>query len=251
MVKGMQEVFGRVFPVLGASSSDHFQYKETYQFSQDKPLTNSASALLVGGQAHIGFGCRHGWKPLGKPRTITKVQGNIIKTIDTKRASYLYEEYLGLTIEELRSHQMRHATILYPLGIFIEGEKEYLLRNIVDILTDGSIICQGEIPENAEIHLMISNKDFCKQAACSAAYEVRDALLGRHPKLIMIFESLARHQLMGRDALEEIQMVREILGVETPLVGMYSFAEVAPLKSLAMMGEASLQNGTTIVLAIE
>ena len=43
----------------------------------------------------------------------------------------------------------------------MEEANQYLLRNIIDILEDGSIVCQEGVPEGAEVHLMISNKDSC------------------------------------------------------------------------------------------
>ena len=250
LVKGAQEIFGRVFPVVGAGSSDNLSFRETYQFFQDKPMTNSATATLLGGQIRIGVGNRHGWKPLGKPRFVKKSEGNIIKTIDDKRATHIYEEYLGLGLEELQSRQFIHTAMLYPLGLYIEGEKEYLLRTVVAILSDGSMVCQGDVPEESEVHLMISNKDFCHQAAIEATHEALDTLSGRPPRLAIIFESLSRQKLLGRDIVQEIQAVREILSPATPIIGMYSYGEIAPLKSMNHIGEAIVQNGTIVVLTV-
>jgi len=252
IIKGVQEIFGRVFPIIGAGSSDNFEYKESYQFFQDKPLRNSAAAVFIGGQMPMGVGHRHGWRPLGKPRMITEAKGNTIKTIDHKRASHLYEEYLGTDIGELKERHLSQSTILYPLGIYMKGEKEYLLRNPLSIQSDGSIACHGNIPEEseAEVHLMITNKDFCKEAARDAAHEVKEALSEREPKLIIVFESLARHKLLGRSCSQEIQAIREILGPTAPLLGMYSYSEIAPLKSSDFLGEAYLHNGSIVILAI-
>lgn len=250
MIKGVQEIFGRVFPVLGAGSSDNFQFKETYQLCQDRSYTQSAAALLMGGQIKVSFGNRHGFKPLGKPRFATKVEGNTIKTIDHKRASSLYEDYTGLSLEELRLQKSGSLTMLYPLGIYIEGEKEYLLRTITHINPDGSLTAQGDIPEESEVHLMISNKDFSRQAAMDAAHEALEMLAGKSPKLAIIFESMSRQKLIGRSIGQEIQMIREILGVATPIIGIYSYGEIVPLKSAEHMGEACLQNGTILILTM-
>ena len=250
ILKGVQERLGKVFPIVGAGSSDNFYFKETHQFFQDKVLRNSVTAVLFGGDLRMGLGNRHGFKPLGKPRYITKAEGNTIKTIDNKRASGLYEEYLGLSLGELQSNQFTKTIILYPLGIHLREEKEYLLRTATNILNDGSIVCQGDVPEGSEVHLMIGNKDFCKQAVVDATQEVRDALSGVPPKLVIVFESLSRYRLLGRNAFEEIEVIREILGPAIPIIGMYSYGEIAPLKSFHLMGEAYLQNGTIVILAM-
>lgn len=250
LISGAQEILGKVFPIVGAGSSDYFRFKETRQYFQDKPSTNAAVAVLMGGQMRVGVGSKHGWKPLGKPRSAEQTEGNIIKTIDGKRASTIYEEYFAMNLKELLSSQNAQTTCLYPLGIYLEGESEYLLRNAVQIREDGSIVCQGEVPQGSEIHLMISTKDFCKEAAAKAVEEVKDSLAGKQPKLIIIFESLTRNKLLGRGAMDEIQLIKDLLGSTTPLIGMYSYGEIAPLKSLNRLGEAHLQNETITILGI-
>ena len=73
-IRGVKEALGGGFPVLGAISSDDFKYKKLSQFFQDQILHNSVVGLLLGGSFHLALGCKHGFKPLGKPRTITSVE---------------------------------------------------------------------------------------------------------------------------------------------------------------------------------
>ena len=87
---------------------------------------------------------------------------------------------------------------MYPLGIYLEESRQYLLRNIIDILEDGSIVCHEGIPQGAEVHLMISNKDSCRNSAIEAAELVKASLGDRQAKLVLVFESLARHKILGR-----------------------------------------------------
>ena len=250
LLRGAQEILGNVFPIIGAGSSDDFRFSKSFQYYQDKSLTNSAIALLLGGKINIAIASGHGWKPLGKPRAIDEADGHIIKKIGGKKASAIYEEYFGQDAKRLLSSKLARMAILYPLGIYIEEENCYLLRNAIEILDDGCIICQGEVPQGAEVHLMIGNKDFCKEAAVTAAKEVQSILLGRKPKLIIIFESMARQKLLGRGAVQEIQMVRDVLGQDVPLIGMYSYGEIAPFKSLKHLGKSYLQNETITIFAL-
>ena len=250
IIKGMQEVLGTFFPMFGAGSSDDFHFKKTFQYGQGEVMTTGAAGLLIGGQINLSIGSQHGWKPLGRPRIINQTDGHIIKTIDGKKASSLYEEYFGKEIEDLRAQQLGQMAILYPLGIYLEEDNEYLLRNAIDILNDGSIVCQGEVPEGSEVHIMLGNKDSCKQAARNAALEVRESLKGKNPKFVLIFESLARKKLLGRGAFQEIQLIKEILGPKTPLLGMYSYGEIAPFHSLQHIKKTHLQNASIVILAV-
>lgn len=248
--KGAKEVLGSASPVVGAISSDNFHFKKSAQFYQNQILSNAAVGLLIGGGVSFAIGSRHGWKPLGKPRTIDKAEGHIIKTIDGKPAAQLYETYFGDQIQKLKESHTGSMAILYPMGIYLEEERTYLLRNAIDICDDGSIVCQGDVPEGAQMHLMIGSKDSCKQAALEAALEVREGLSGRQAKLIMIIESMTRFKLLGRSASQEIQMVKDILGYTTPMIGMYSAGEIAPLHSSAQEKITHLQNESIIIIAV-
>lgn len=250
LIKSIQEVLGNVFPVVGAQSCDDFHFGETFQIFRDKIFTNSAAGLLMGGHLSVGVGGQHGWRPLGKPRIINEASGNIIKTIDGKKAADLYKEYFGQEAEDLHLNQLGRIAILYPLGFSIEGSQEYLLRNAVAIQKDGSIVCQGDVPAGAEVHIMIGNKDSCRHAALEAALEAQKNLLGKQPRLIIIFESMARLKLLGRMAFQEIQKIKEVFGPSVPLIGMYSQGEVYPLQSIERFKRPHLQNESIVILAI-
>jgi hypothetical protein len=250
LLKGVQEILGNVFPILGAGSCDDFHFSNTFQMFQNNVLTNAATGLLIGGHASVSVGCHHGWRPLGKPRMIDEAEGNVIRTISGKKAASLYEEYFGDAAESLHSGQFGQMSILYPLGIFVEGSNEYLLRNTVDIRPDGSIVCQGDVPQGAEVHIMISNKDSCKQAAIDAAKEAQKELLGKKPKLIIIFESMARLKLLGRMAFEEIENIKHVFGASVPIIGMYTNGEICPFQTVEKFKKPYLLNESIVVIAI-
>lgn len=249
-LKNIQEVMGNVFPIVGAGSCDDFHFNDTFQIHQDQILKNSAVGLIMGGHMSVGVGSRHGWKPLGKPRVISESSGNIIKSIDGKWACSIYEEYFGEEAKGLRRGRLGQMAILYPLGIFIEGSKEYLLRNAVDIQQDGSIVCQGNIPQGAEVHLMIGSKDSCKEAAMEAAQEAQHNLLGKPPQLVIVFESMSRLKLLGRTAFGEILKIREVFGLKVPVIGMYANGEICPLQSTERFKKPLVQNESIVILAL-
>ena len=54
VIKGLQEMLCNIFPIFGAGSSDDFHFKKTYQYFQDRVMSNSAVGLLIGDQARVG-----------------------------------------------------------------------------------------------------------------------------------------------------------------------------------------------------
>lgn len=250
LLKSIQGTLGNIFPVVGAGSCNRLPGKNTFKIYRNRVLTNAVSGVIMGGHMTVGVGSQHGWRPLGKPRMITGATDNIIQSIDGKPAYTIYEEYFGQEAAQLRSRQSEQMSILYPLGIFIEENRNYLLRNAVDIHSDGSIVCQGDIPKGARVHIMIGNKESCKQAGRTAAEEARQNLLGKEPKLVIILDSMSRLKLLGRMAFQEIARIKEIFGARLPIIGMYADGEVAPMQSTERFKRPHLQNASITVLAI-
>ncbi len=249
-LRGLQQTLGNMFPLVGGTSCDDFRFTNNFQIYEKNILKNSAVGVLLGGKMGVAVSSRHGWRPLGKPRFIDKASGNIIHAIDGQPAANLYREYFDKSMDEIYTGKLSPLTILYPLGIPIEDKKEYLLRNVIDILPDGSIICQGDVSEGAEVHIMIGNKESCRQAAMEAAQEVHHTLLGKKAKLIIIIESLARLKLLGRMAYQEIAEIKKILGPDVPLIGMYSHGEFCPVQSRNQFKKTYYQNGSIVITAI-
>lgn len=249
-VKGIQEILGKIFPLAGAGASDNFLFKETFQFHNEQLLKDSAVGVLLGGNVKFACARHHGWKPLGKPRMVTRSQGALIQTIDGERASLVYEEYFGLALEDLRKEFPASFLSLYPLGIFMEDEKEYLLRHIIRVLEDGSLLCQGAVAENAQINFMITNKDFCKDATRKAAEEIKKTFAQEPIKILLVFSSVLRLKLLRHEARSEITIIQETLDTLAPIMGMYSYGELGNFESVRLAGETGIHNGTISILAI-
>jgi hypothetical protein len=70
-------------------------------------------------------------------------------------------------------------------------------------------------------------------------------------KLAIAFISISRYNLLRRDAKKELQIIREVLGTEIPVIGMYSFGELAPLEATSYRGQAYFLNQTVSLVIIE
>jgi len=81
------------------------------------------------------------------------------------------------------------------------------------------------------------------------ANDVKTQLQGRTPKIILVFESMARYRILGRAAKAELESIRKILGPEVPLFGMYSFGEISSFKTPDGQ-ETLLQNESIIITAL-
>ncbi|MDD5129083.1 MAG: FIST N-terminal domain-containing protein [Candidatus Omnitrophica bacterium] len=249
LINGLQEKLGRSFPLIGASASDNSAYVQTFQYFNKEVLTDACCGMLFGGKVNFGFGIKHGWKALGKIRYVTKSEGNIIKEINNEPAVKLYEDYFAKDALEL-AKELRRISIFYPIGIYLQGEKEYLLRNIISIKGDGSIVTQGDIPQDSPIRLMIGTKDSCLAASAASCEEAKRSLGTQKAKLVMIFNSTSRFTLLGRQYPKELEIIKSVFGEDTPLIGIYTYGEQAPLKSINYLGRAYFHNQSINILAL-
>jgi hypothetical protein len=249
LINGLQGSLGNSFPLIGASASDNFENHKTYQYVNKEILAESCSGILFGGKFNFGFGIKHGWKPLGKMRCVTSSEGNVIKEIDGLAAVKLYEDYFAKNTPDL-AKELRRISIYYPLGIYLSGEKEYLLRNIISIKSDGSLVTQGDIPQNSKIRLMISTEESRLAATAAACEEAKKNMGSQKIKFLIVFASAARFSLLRRQNDTELCVIKEAFGKNTPLIGIYTNGEQTPLKSINYLGRTYFHNQSINILAI-
>ena len=251
LIRGIQDRLGLSFPIAGGSAADDFGFTRTYQYVQGKLHSDAVAGVLLAGPIAVGIGARHGWRPLGKPRRVTRGLANIVQELDGHTAVNLYETYFGRAAESLKAGSLADMSIVYPLGMPIPGEEEYLLRNVLKVdPTTGSLIYAGEIPEGSEVRLMMGSKERALDAARKAAEQAVLSIAPRTPTFALIFSSCSRARLFGRRAGEEIAAIRQVLGRSVPIIGFYDYGEQAPLSAAGFRGLSYLHNETLVVCAV-
>lgn len=232
IVRGVLDVLGQHFPVVGGAAGDDFLFEKTYEYRDDEVESGAVAGVGLAGKFTMGIGVRHGWVPIGMPMKVTKAAGAVLSELDGKPAISIYEDYFGEKADELRKEALARLAITYPLGLKIpEYEEEYLIRDPITANPDGSITCAAEIPEGSEVRLMIGSKERAVEAAQDAARHLMKefATDGAKPKFVLMFNCIAREKLFGQKAGEEIHAVTEIIGSDVPLLGFYTYGEQAPL----------------------
>ncbi len=232
IVRGVLDVLGPHFPVVGGAAGDDFLFEKTYQYRDDEVESGAVAGVGLAGKFTIGIGVRHGWVPIGMPMKVTKAAGAVLGELDGKPAISIYEDYFGQKADELRKEALARLAITYPLGLKIpEYDEEYLIRDPITVNPDGSITCAAEIPEGSEVRLMIGSKERAVEAAQDAARHLMKEFEMDHakPKFVLMFNCIAREKLFGAKANDEIQAVMQIIGADVPLLGFYTYGEQAPL----------------------
>jgi len=255
LLNGLQQRLGISFPIMGATTAScNIGSNKTYQYFNQSVLTSSIVGLLLAGKVNFGLGVKHGWKPLGKPRRVNASDRFIIKEIENKPAVSLYQDYFVKDVSALQK-ELKRISCLYPLGINISGEEEYLLRNILSIRYDGSLVCWGDVPQDSQVRLMIATKDSCLAATEEAAQEAKQAFaLRTFPKqepinIIFVFNSVSRLYLLGRQITKELEIIKSHFP-DAPIIGLCTVGEQAPLKATDFAGKTYCHNQTIALMAV-
>lgn len=230
IVRGVLSSLGDHFPVVGGASGDDFKFEKVYQYLGNEVHTNSVVGVGISGDVTFGVGVKHGWIPLGLPKTVTKAVGSVLHEIDGKPAISIYEDYFGEErADSLRTQTLAKLAITYPLGIVSEASNELLIRDPITVDEKGSITCAAEVPEGAQIHLMIGSREEAVRVAAEAAQHALDELGGKKPAGVIIFNCIARNKLFGEHSGDEIDAIQNVVGRSTPLIGFYTYGEQAPI----------------------
>ena len=117
----------------------------------------------------------------------------------------------------------------------------------MEVDKQGSLICQADIPNNTKVRLMMGTKDSALNASIQALWEAKDAVRKNKLVFALIFDSLSRLKLLGRNAQKESGYIKEQLK-DIPFLGVYTYAEIAPLRALDYAGESYLHNESINVI---
>lgn len=229
VVRGIQEVLGKDMPIVGGSAGDDFLFKKTFQYYNDQIMTNAVINIGFSGEFFFGVGVRHGWKPIGLPMKVTEAKGSRIIKVNDRSALSIYEDYFGKKAEELIREPIARMAYTYPLGMSVKGSEELLIRDVVIANEQGEITCAAEIEEGSEIRLMLGEEERAILAAQEAAKQALSQLKGVEPKAIFVFNCMARKKLLGANIKNEIDAIQEVLGKQVPMIGFYTYGEVAPM----------------------
>lgn len=229
IVRGIQDVLGDDFPIMGGAAGDDFKFEKTFQYYGGEVLTGTVVGIGIKTDIAFGRGVKHGWKPIGVPMEVTKAEGAVLKEVDGKPALTIYEDYFGKKAEELIEEPIAKMAYTYPLGMSVEGKEEFLIRDVVVANKNKEITVAAEIPEGTEIRLMLGDR---KRAVTAARQATENALeeLDGEPKAALVFNCMARNKLLGRNKAEEIEAIQKVLGKDVPFIGFYTYGEIAPLK---------------------
>src|SRR5262249_18393601 len=108
-----------------------------------------------------------------------------------------------------------------------EGEEYILLRAPMQVdRTTGAVSFAAEIPQGAKIKMTRAKSDEIIEGSREAAERAVKHLDGT-PDAVFFFSCMARKVVLGRKTNREIEIAQEVFGKSVPLIGFYTYGEIA------------------------
>jgi hypothetical protein len=196
---------------------------KNFQISNNN-IGTGINNLMLNGKFDINYEKSSGFFPIGKPFTITKAspQKNLIMEIDNQPAINAYKQYFQENFSLLKKTMMIN---LYPLGLRQGGNWRTI--NILDILEDGSLFCLGNIREGDRVKIMMANPDSLIQETQEIAEKIK---VQYKSDIVFIFGALSRQKILKHKMEQEIELIKNILGQGTKIIGCYCDYNFFPQK---------------------
>lgn len=236
-VRGLQDVLGATFPIVGGVASEHLAFECTHEICDREVIAGGAVALAVRGTSAVATAAKSGFQPVGTLRTVTRVQGtNLILELDGEPALKIYKDFLGHAFKNEQT-----IGIEFPLLVVLDLEGNYLDSdervNVVRVVRkldeeNGGLLLSSEIAVGMKVRLTCSTSDDLLRAAAHATEEACRKMPS--PDVAFLFGCAGRKLIFGSRYQEEILRAFAVIDASVPKVGFYTYGELSPVRDVTI-----------------
>jgi len=254
IILGAQKVLGEYFEIVGGSLGDGADFKKTYQYYDGKVYEDSVPGLMIGGNIVTATGIRAGWESIGNRVKVTKAKSNVVYELDGEPALDFYEKCLG----PVRAKKLPAIALEYPFGMIDEkaaiGGKELYFQLRAPLAVDRkkkSITFAAAIPVGKNITITTASRNAIISGSGLAGKQAQDTFKGDKPAFMLIFDCIGRKLVLGSRTQEEVTAVQNVLGMDIPMVGFFTYGEIGPIdKRVRKLQSTRYHNQTTVILIV-
>ncbi len=221
-------------PILfcGGGASDNINAYKTYQFHNGMVFSDSASCILISGEANIETAISHGCVPISTEKTITRSEANRIFEINDEPAWAFFKTYLPEDVDDLTAEAAGTLCICEKLPEELSTVYDtHIIRGPASKDPDGSMLFLAEMQTGSKIQMGRRDPDKISLNAKKMAERTKLKLENRKPIAVLHFDCAARGKLcFGNEAKEKgIDVLKDVIGKDIPWLGLYSYGEIGPI----------------------
>jgi hypothetical protein len=236
-IRGLQDVLGPKFPIIGGVAAEHLSFVATYEFWNREILCGGAVAVGIRGNLTLATAARSGFQPVGALRTITKMEGkHLILELDNRPALQIYRDFLGdaPANPQMIGIEFPLLVVLNVAGSFMDSDDRSNVVRVVRALDEdkGGLVLGGEVTVGMRVRLTRA----VKNDLLRGAVEATQAVLQRvpEPDVAFIFGCSGRKLILGPRYQEEMQAAFAPLGARLPKIGFYTYGEISPVHDVSI-----------------
>lgn len=235
IMKKLNLALGNHCPVFGGAAGTLWNEElPPLQFFKNEILVDAIPIMIFAGALEYSFSIANSWKPIGKQAEITRAEGRLVERIDDLKAVDFYRYYLGDHSEPARE---------FLLTVYDKASEHSYLRAPIEYNSDGSIVFSESIPQGATVQLTEAIREIIIEDTKSTSQKMVQQVPDLVPAFAMAFSCAFRKDILGTRVGQEFQILSGSLPKHIPIVGFYSFGEIAPL----VKGQESFLHGATLV----
>jgi hypothetical protein len=241
LLNGIHKVTGFQVPVIGGAAADDRQLAETFVFAGDRVLKDAAVAVWIGSDRPLRVVGKHGWRATSLPLMLSGVDGQIVSELGGRPALEVYQENFRpldpgakKLYETAGGYHSEHA-----FGL-IQPDGSLLIRGAF-IDSDGKLRTFSPMPAYSAVQVVSCDPEDLLKVGEET---VEEAMEGAEPAVVLVFDCVARLDILGQRGHEEARRLQEAAG-DTPTFGYYTYGEFA-----RTTGVAGYHNATIAAMAL-
>ena len=218
---------GDTFFVGGLSASNQISPQP------DRSGDSLVSGVLIDDSSGVVVSHTQGCTPMKSQHVITKCNKNLIIELDHRPALEVFKSDIGEVQAKDPVKMGGYMFVGFPVQH--SDTHDYLVRNIIGIDLDNSVIAVGDYVEQG------GSMMFCRRDQNSAIEDMQRMLgdiksrLSATPKGALYFSCIARGRSQFGDDSAELKIIQEHLG-DLPLVGFFANGEILHNRIYAYTG---------------
>jgi len=200
-------------------------------FERHASIISNKGLLLDSGVLAVldvpsGVGVAHGWQAVSEAMKVTEVDRNKIISLNWKPAFSVYQEVVEKLSNRLFSEEDFFSISKgFPFGISKVGT-EMVVRDPIGIDKQGCIVCVGEVPQNAFVHILKGESLSLIEGARTAKKRAEEAfeqtIIDEENGVTLFIDCISRVLFLEDDFQKELDIVSD-----ERMIGALTLGEIA------------------------
>lgn len=222
-LRGIHRVTGAVVPVVGGAAAADHSLDATYVVHGDEVLTDAAVAVWIASDRPLRVATRHGWRPMGPPMLLTKVDGAVVQEVGGRPATDVYDEYFRFDDPSLETpdHAETGYHSAHSFGL-VQPDGSFLVRAVYRV--GDELRTFAPLPPFGAVHVVEADAEHL--LAVSEGLVEHALAAAPEASALLVFSCVARADLFRERAPEEAARLQAAAG-DVRTFGFYTYGEFA------------------------